>query len=198
MKLKNIILLSLFMLSITALSAQNYYFNMNYSTAAPMGETGDYISKYSWRGINIEGQWMVKTNVSAGYNFGWNVFTEEITGEFTNGTKTLYGTQLRYLNAFPLTAEARYHFGEINTGTLTPYIGAGLGTIFTETRTEMGIFLTDTDSWQFALVPAAGVLIPVGYSSMINVGVKYNYAFETDDMMANSFLNVNLGFVWGQ
>ena len=196
MKLKSFFLFSILMLSLNFLSAQNFYFNMNYSTAAPLGETGDYIDKFSWRGINIEGQWMLTTNISAGYNFGWNVFNQKITGEFTNDTKTLYGTQLRYLNSFPMMVEGRYHIGETDTST-TPYVGVGLGTIYTEKRTEMGIFASTTDAWQFGITPAAGVLIPVGFSSMINIGVKYNYALKSSDLMANSFLTINLGYVWG-
>ena len=95
MKLKNATLLLLFTLSTTFLGAQDFYFNMNYSMAAPLGETKEYIDSYSWRGINIEGQWMMTPNVSVGYNFGWNVFNEKVTGEFTKDTKTLSGTQLR-------------------------------------------------------------------------------------------------------
>ena len=199
MKLKNIVLLSLFMLSATFLTAQEFYFNMNYSMAAPLGETKDFIDKYSWRGVNIEGQWMMNPNLSVGYNLGWNVMNQKITGEFTDGTKTLSGTQLRYLNSFPIIIEGRYHIGEsIYDGAVTPYVGAGIGTIYNMQRTEMGIFIVEDKKWQFGVVPAAGVLIPVGYSSMVNVGVKYNYAFKAGDMIAHSFLTINVGYVWGR
>ena len=77
MKFKNLIFISIFTLSANFLTAQGFYFNMNYSMAASLGETSDYISKYSWRGINIEGQWMLTDNISLGYNLGWNVFKHE-------------------------------------------------------------------------------------------------------------------------
>ena len=198
MNLKHFIIFSFFMLCTTLLSAQNYYFNMNYSTAAPLGETGDYIDNFSWRGMNIEGQWSITPNISAGYNIGWNVFNQKITGEFKDGTRTLSGTQLRYLNAFPILVEGRYHIGDTYDSAVTPYFGVGVGTIYAMKRTEMGIFVSETKKWQFALAPAAGVLIPVGFSSMINIGVKYNYAFKSGDMMDNSFININIGYVWGQ
>jgi len=100
---------------------------------------------YSWRGINIEGQWMISPNISTGYNLGWNVFNEKLTGEFTQDTKTLSGTQLRYLNSFPMMVEGRYHIGELGT-TTTPYFGFGVGTIYSEKRTEMGVFVSTTNS----------------------------------------------------
>lgn len=146
----------------------------------------------------MEGQWILTSSISTGFNFGWNIFNEKLSGEFTQGTKTLTGTQLRYINSYPMMIEGRYHIGNFSTSSITPYFGVGVGTIYNEKRTEMGIFVSTTDQWQFGLVPAVGALIPVGFSSMINIGVKYNYAFEAGDMMANSFLTVNVGYVWGQ
>jgi len=186
------------MLGATFLTAQEFYFNMNYSTAAALGDTKDYIDKFSWRGVNIEGQWMLNPNLSVGFNFGWNVFNQKVSGSFVDGTNTLTGTQVRYLNSFPLMVETRYHIGELYNDAATPYVGVGLGTIASVQQTEMGVFVVEDKPWQFGIVPAAGVLIPIGFDSMINVGLKYNYAFKTSQYPAISYLSINLGYVWGQ
>ena len=62
----------------------------------------------------------------------------------------------------------------------------------------MGVFRVEDKPWQFAIVPAIGVLIPVGFSSMVNVGIKYGYAFKAGDNPAISYLSINVGYVWGQ
>ena len=194
MKPNHIFLFLILGLNLSSLKAQDFYFTLNYSTAAPLGETNDYISNYSWRGISMEGNWELNEKVAAGFNIGWNVFFQNISDSFTSDTRTVTGTQLRYINAFPLQVTGRYHFGVVDA--TRPYLGLGVGTTRTRQRTDMGIFTTEPSAWQFSLAPGAGVLIPVGFSTRINLGVQYQYAFETSDMMANSYLVINLGFVW--
>ena len=47
MKIKKIILLSIFALSTTFISAQDFYFTLNYSPATALGDTKDYIDNFN-------------------------------------------------------------------------------------------------------------------------------------------------------
>jgi outer membrane protein len=42
------------------------------------GNTGDFISKYSWRGFGFEYRYLSQPHVGAGVNFGWNTFYQEL------------------------------------------------------------------------------------------------------------------------
>ncbi len=174
--------------------AQSYYASLGYSTSAPLGETQDFIGKYSWRGVNFEGQWFMQPQVSLGFYSALNVFYEKTSGDFTDDTRTVSGTQLRYLSALPLLLEGRYHLGE--EAGRRPYVGLGLGTMRTWQRTEMGILDANTEEWQFGLAPAAGVLIPVGYGTALNLGLRYHYAFQSGDALNNGYLSISVGVAW--
>ena len=77
-------------------------FGITYNTALPLGETADYISKYSFRGFGLEGRWEIGNKLDIGFNAAMNVFYEAESGSFTEETMTLTGTRYRYLNAYPI------------------------------------------------------------------------------------------------
>lgn len=198
--MKNKIYLSilLLMLGSGVLHAQSdYYFNVNYSMSNPFDETADYTGDYSWRGMNMESYWMMNDRFGAGFSVGWHVMTEKVSGSFVDGSRTVTGTQLRYLNLYPIMAEGRFHFGEgLGLGT-TPYLGLGIGTLRSNQRTEIGVFVVENNNWHFLVAPSVGFLVPMKSGSMFNLGVRYHYAPETSDGMPYSFLGVNVGFAWG-
>lgn len=190
-----IISVAFIFIAVIPTTAQDYFFGLSYDMAAPLGETSDYVSKYSWRGVSFEGRSFLQSNLSVGFFFGWNVFSDKITGDFTNDTRTYSGTQLRFINAFPLLLEGHYYLGEdFNT---RPYLGLGLGTNRTRQRTEMGLFAVDNNNWQFELCPSVGVLIPTGsYSTAVHLSLRYHYAFKAGDSLDNSYLGINVGLAW--
>jgi len=62
---------------------------------------------------------------------------------------------------------------------------------------EMGLWMTEQKNWHFGLAPEIGVLIPVGFSSNINVSVKWNYAFKADDSINYNWFGFNIGYAFG-
>lgn len=189
------VIIAMVTLSTLPSKAQDYLFSLSYNTAAPLGELKDYVGKYSWRGISAEPRWFLNSGVSVGAFFGWNVFYEKLYGSFVDDTRTLTGTQARYVNAFPILVDGHYYLGEPYD--IRPYVGLGLGTYRTRQRTEMGIFAVDNNNWHFGLSPSVGVLIPVGYAdSALHLGIRYHKAFKTSDSLDFSYLGINLGFAW--
>ena len=193
MKLKYALTILILIIVAQKSNAQKMYTSLSYNTSVPLGDTQDYISKYSWRGVGFEGNWFLNEEFTLGIRIDWNVFHEKTSGDFTDGTNTLSGTQRRNINIIPVLVEGRYHLGENNT--LRPYAGIGLGTYRTLQRTEMGIFLADNNNWQFGFAPSVGVLIPVGPTSL-NMSLRYNLALESGDATAHSYLGINLGVAW--
>lgn len=193
--MKKILLAITLVMAVGAVQAQYGYGGVGYNMGLTSGNMTDYIEQYSWRGFSFEGHGFVSDRISLGGFYSLNTFNDRESGEFVDGTRTLTGTQLRYVNASPISFETRYHAQDI--GDAGPYIGLGVGTMWVEQRTLMGIFeVRDTD-WQFLLSPHAGYLIPIGYShAMINLGVRYNAGFESSDLPGQSYFAFNVGLIW--
>jgi opacity protein-like surface antigen len=174
------------------LSAQGR-FGITYNTALPLGETSDYIGNFSFRGAGIEARWEVAQELYVGFNTSWNVFYESVSGSFTEGTRTLTGTQYRYLNSYPLMFTAFKGFGEL--GAFSPYAGLGIGGIKVDRRSEMGLWQHTENKWHFGLAPEIGTLIYTWGNFDILFSIRYNYAFKTGDTPAYSYLGINLGIL---
>ena len=191
-KIKNI-LFAILLLSVSYTVMAQGRFGLTYNTALPLGETGDYVGKYSFRGAGMEARWEVAQEFYMGFNASWNVFYQSISGTFTEGTRTLTGTQYRYLNAYPLYLTAFKGFGEL--GALSPYAGLGIGGTKIDKRSEMGLWSISENKWHFGLAPEIGTLIYTGGNFDILFSVRYNYAFKTGDTPAYSYLGINLGIL---
>lgn len=194
MKKKNIIFTAIFfsLLSFSAFSQGGGIWNFNWNTGFPLGSTKDFVSNPSGRGFSIEGRGFVTDQITIGGLAGWNVFYDEIgwTTE-VSGTTTVHGFKKRYLNVLPLMVTGHYYF---STGAVQPYIGAGLGTIYMETKDYMGIYYDRGEDWHFGFAPEAGVVFPFGSSNTgVNINFKYNMATKTKDNPGQSWFGINVG-----
>ena len=175
-------------------------FSISYDINVPVGSTSDFISNTSFRGFGIEGRSFVSDNISIGGSFNWTVFYQEdgpqewsnIEGE--DDTRTVFGKQFRYINSFPLMANAHYYFGEWDA--IRPYLGVGIGTTRINQRLDFGLYQVNREKWRFGMAPEVGVLIPVNYNFSFNLSAKYQYAFKAGDNEEVSYLNFKIGFAF--
>ncbi len=172
-------------------------FSISYDIGLPVGETTDFISQPSFRGFGIEGRGFITDNLSYGGSFNWAVFYEEFDAQEWNiedDTRTAYGRQFRYINSFPLMATMHYYFGEWDATRL--YAGGGIGAQKIDQRTDVGLYSDTSKKWRLAFAPEIGVLIPVNFSSSINLAVKYQYAVKVGDADAVSYINFKIGLAF--
>ena len=190
------ILFSLLFAATTLFSfGQQALWNVTYEVSLPMGKTQDFIGKTSFRGIGVEGRWFVDNNVTIGGGVHWNVFYEKkdkVSTVIENTTIT--GTHFKYLNAFPIYANAAYYFNEGSY--IRPFAGINVGTIYSEGRIDAGLYTIKDDPWRFALAPEAGLMIQTYGGLNFTLNVRYNYGFETNDNSALSYVGINAGLVW--
>lgn len=171
-------------------------FIMSYPISFPMGNLHDYITKTSWRGINLEFMKTARPGVSVGLETGWNVFYERVGKQpYKDGTTTITGVTYRYTNAVPILAESKWYPIHENKKT-NPYIGVGVGTLFVSRSTDFGLYRITTDSWQFCVRPEAGVLVSIEPGLKAMLGAKYYPGFNTDKLDGQGFLSINVGFVF--
>ncbi len=174
---------------------QESYMSVQYSVSFSTGDMADYISKASWRGILIEYRSEINSHLMAGVDVGWNVFYERKDyGTYTQGTESLSGIQFRYQNVVPMLATFDYLI--TSDKALKPYIGLGIGTMFSERATDMNLYRLETNAWQFALKGELGVLYELNYTASIKLAAKYYNGFKTDKLENQGFFSINLGMAW--
>jgi len=192
--MKKIFFLFLALVSIQAIYGQKGYSVINYSMGFSTGDFNEYVDQVSYRGVNLEFYWNVKPNWEAGLEVGWNVFyAKEDKKVYTEGTQSISGVQYRYTNAVPIIVGARWR----RTGGRTePYLGGGLGTTSVNRSTDFGLYRIYNNTWQFCLRPEAGLIYKLSETSGLNAGIKYYANFENDDLSAQTYFTVNVGFAF--
>ena len=171
------------------------HFAIQYDISFGMGDLGDYISAPSFRGASMQYRYAVTDNVLVGADLAWNVFYEKKDYDsYTQGTMTLSGIQYRYQNEVPLLVQADYVIMPDND--FQPYVGLGLGTIYCERITDMGIWRLTQDPWQFAIKPELGMLYKTSGGSAVKVALKYYVGFETADLDTQGYLTLSLGMAF--
>lgn len=196
--MKKIIFIMIFsslLLSTKSYGQHDSYISAQYSVSFTTGDMAEYISKASWRGILLEYRGEVTANLMLGFDVGWNVFYEKKDYDtYTVGTESLSGIQYRYQNQVPILGTADYVFSPDNA--LRPYVGLGIGTMYSERATDMNLYRMKENSWQFAMKGEVGVLYEISYTSSIKLAVKYYNGFKTNTLDNQGFLSINLGMAW--
>ena len=173
------------------------------------GFTSDRLSEYipnnSYRGFGIEGRRFFDKNISGGLSLSWNIFDQRISDPIMLDEEefggTITGTQTRYVNAFPLLANAHYYYG--NRNDFRVFFGCGAGVYYILQRLDLGVWRLESNNWHFGLAPEAGILIPLGDGqSHIIVTGKYNHAFSSGKSLGGnedntySYWSLNFGFAF--
>ena len=180
--------------AVAQLKAQDGLFSVQYSVGFGTGDVKDFISVPSWRGIAFEYRYMMRPNVSVGFETGYNLFYEELAYDtYTEGTESLSGKQYRYLHTVPVLGTVDYNFKP--DANFNPFIGIGIGTLYSNKDVDMGMFTKESDVWQFALRPEVGTFISTDYVDMI-FAAKYMMGFKTGNSDPRNYITLNLGFVF--
>ena len=174
---------------------QESYISINYAMSFATGELGDYISAASFRGAVFEYRMSVTDNILIGADVAWNVFYEKKSYDtYSSGTESLSGIQYRYQNAVPIMVTGEYLFMADNA--LKPYIGFGIGTMYSERSTEMGLYLIKENPWHFAIKPELGFFYGISYSSSIKISAKYYSGFSSGSLDNQGYFSICVGMAF--
>ena len=163
-----------------------YVGTLAYTMAQPVGDTKDFANNYSWLGFSIEGDWFLRTNLSAGFILGWQEIYKEQGGdsfEFDNGTAT--GRTYRHIGALPTLFRARYWTGRPGEP-FHAFAGLGAGAYWMKQTLDYGIYTADEDHWHFGVAPELGVLMVTSGGIGWTLNARYNYPIATGDYLAGS------------
>lgn len=184
-----------FVVSLTNLySQQGSHLAVQYDMSFGMGDLGDFISAPSFRGASLQYRYAVTDNILVGVDAAWNTFYEKMDYDsYTVDTKTLSGIQYRYQNEVPILVSADYLFMPDNK--LQPYLGLGIGIIYSERIVDMGIWRFEEDPWLFALKPEFGLMYNFSNSTAFKLGLKY-YTGMGGDLDTQGYLTISAGFAF--
>jgi outer membrane protein len=187
---------ALLLCAVGFVNAQNVT-TVTYSVGFGTGDVKEYISAASFRGISLEYNHMVQDNLGVGFQLGWNVFYNELPYDtYTIDNVSLSGKQWRYSNHVPLLATVNYFLkpGE----RVNPFVGLGLGTIYTLRNTDMNLYTVEEDAWMFGLSPTIGAQVEASDVTKFNISLRYNNGFKSGDFnTAQNYLSLNVGFAFG-
>ncbi|MDL5048721.1 OmpW family outer membrane protein [Oscillatoria amoena NRMC-F 0135] len=184
------------LLLVGAVNAQTY-FTSSYSIGMPAGDLSDFISQASFRGFSLDYRKLVQPNIGVGFNIAWNVFYEEMSrATYTLDNQSLTGKQYRYSNHFPMLVSTNYYLkpGE----TLNPFVGLGIGTVYTRRNTDMNLYTLEQEAWNFALQPEVGFHYTVNDATALTFMLKYYNGFKASSELtsAQSYLAICVGFTF--
>jgi opacity protein-like surface antigen len=172
-------------------------FGLTYSISFPMGDLHDYISKTSFRGIEMEYNYHLKRTMSLGIATGWNTFYERVEQKtYTDGTASITGVQYRYTNTVPILLTGRYI--KAGSGKAEPFLGVGIGTLYADRATDFGLYRISRDAWQFCVAPELGVILKSDRGVAGLISARYYSAFDASNLSGQPYISLNIGFLWGE
>ena len=177
-------------------AAQNQWFSLAYGVSLPSDGTKDFTDNTSWRNLSADYSWFTTRNIAIGFNAAWSVFVERVPDETASLEGVdVTGTQVRYVNAFPLLVTGRYFLNGRNSGGIDLWAGAGAGAMISENRVDVGIFSVTESKWHFSVVPEAGIAYPLTTDMALFGQAKYAIGLKTGDI-EHKYFNFNVGFAW--
>jgi hypothetical protein len=178
----------------TQLQAQDSFYSIQYSMGFATGNLKEFNESASFRGMSFEYRYMMQPAIGVGLETGYNLFYDRLDyATYTQGTQSLSGIQYRYTHAVPVLAAFDYYLKPDTQ--FNPFVGLGVGTLYTYRDLDMGMFTLESDVWQFALRPQIGVLISTQSADLI-VAAKYFSGFKANDTEGQQFFTINVGLVF--
>jgi hypothetical protein len=150
----------------------------NYEMSQAVGSfSDDFVDETSWRGFSFEARSMVKEQVSIGIGFTYNRFDQtrsNVTLQTDSGG-TLSGPVYRYADQLAVKGLGHFYLGH---GALQPYLGVGLGGVWTYSYSQIADLANTDDGFEFIASPEVGLMLTAakGASSLgLNVAFRYNW-----------------------
>jgi len=201
--MKYILIISLILLMSLNAFGQKGYGGITWNISVPTDDLSDFIDETSYQGFGIEFRSFITRHLSIGGSTGWNIMDQRVDGTYPIERETVSGavtgTQIRYLNSFPIMVTTHFHIGSPRSA-IRPYVGLGVGTYYAVERLEIGVNLFEANNWHFGIAPEVGFLFPTDYVSILT-SLTYNQAFEsgesmTKDSKAFSYWGIRVGILF--
>jgi hypothetical protein len=192
--MKKVLYILLFTVIASPSMAQKSFISWQYSIGFGSGDMHSFINPVSFRGVTFNYNKFVQAGVAVGIEAGLNTFYEKKSWDtYTTGNFSYSGKQYRYSNSVPLLFTASYYMNPDED--LIPFAGLGIGSLYTEKRSDFGTYSFTNDAWQFAIKPELGIIYKTEGASL-SISSKYYYGFKGGDLPATNYFTINIGLVF--
>ena len=175
------------------------FFTFAWDVNIPLGDK--FVDATSFSGAKLEYRKMISQNVSIGLDMSWNSFYEYQSYQTyhvdanTDITTDLY----KYLYTLPIAVTAHYYFS--SHGIFQPYVGLGMGAVFSEPKLYFNIYELNQENWGFLLRPELGTVIKFDPAGDMGVLVAARYSMSSNSEPTFKIENLQsigfqLGLVW--
>lgn len=201
MKNTTLLLALLLVVSPLAMKAQGgWAAQFTYNTAAGTGHLGDYTPGYSWAGAGAAINYHMDDYNEFGVQSGFQSFQELYRDETYSTTQgAIFGTQVRYVTAVPLLAQAVHTFGERGDG-IRVFAGMGVGMYFMTQHLDIGMVAISNQNTHFGLNPQLGLKFRLDRKTSFVLQFDYNAALDAGETIAGyadnsySYFGIKTGF----
>jgi hypothetical protein len=168
-----------------------HMFIIAYNMAIPVGNTRDFTSSFSPRGMGFEYRFHITPKIAVGALFNWQAFETKETGTTVRDNLTVNGTRIKVMESMPISASFVYNFLPVNS-TLVPFAGVDLGAYRLWKSINFGWTSFVDDEWHFGIAPKIGILFSLGKIPFF-IGSKFNLLVRTKDNPANYYVGLEIG-----
>lgn len=165
---------------------------VSYEMAVGVGDTWDFVGRFSPRGISIDYLYYLTPQIGLGVMMGWNDFEIKERGTFTDQRVTLTGTQIRRLDTWLLNASFNYGFLPIDRFA-SPHLGLNMGVYRTRRGIDYGWWGVMDEGWHFGFAPDLGVNLNFK-KFLIQLGCRFHWAIQTSSSDGERWVTFNIGF----
>lgn len=196
MKIKIALVIVSALFCMTSLMSQDEgQLSIQYEMSFATGDLGEFISSASFRGGSIQYRYAITDEILVGVDAGWNVFHEKKESDsYSSGTHTLTGVQYRYQNQVPILISVDYLI--LSDQAFQPYVGLGIGTMYSERVVDMGTWRLKENPWQFALKPEVGLMYEMSRGSFFKLSAKYYNGFKSGDLETQGYFTISAGLAF--
>ncbi|MCT4672067.1 MAG: outer membrane beta-barrel protein [Prolixibacteraceae bacterium] len=212
MKIKRYIGLVVILLATMSVKAQEIYvdqtpsqeektiehlFMLNYNMGFSTGEIKDFTKTSSFRGTSFEYRYLLKPQFSIGFSMDYQNFYDAKGNETMDYNDiTLTGNTFNWVYTSSVMATTHYYLTNPAESILTPYMGIGIGGVYTNYEKTLGGIDFRGDSWQFGLAPEVGVLVKINDHLSFNAAARYNFTFENNEMNSQKYWSIKTGIAF--
>jgi hypothetical protein len=197
-------LVSLVLALPAASNAQRWFGAATWDISFPLEDTKKFVDETSFRGFGLDFRNAIRPNTTIGITTAWEVFhertSESVQVENDIAGITVTGSQDRYINSFPLMLGVHRYFGE--EGGARPYVGINAGGFILIQTLRVGLAEWEDDTWEWGLMPEAGLVMPLQSGAALIVNARYNWALTGEDLNGEdrelTYWGIRVGFAWEQ
>jgi hypothetical protein len=168
-----------------------------------VGSSNQFISNYSWRGGQFNGQIFLIENVAVGFKLGFNNYDSKVEPQMYDHGKgfRMYANTYRCIRTAPFQVGAVGHI--LPNNIIKPYLGLYLGLCYASESVTIQDIQSREENYGFILTPELGFYLHFGKKSPAGIKFSAAYNLATNhynlgmvDFKDLQSININIGLTY--